>query len=540
MVERRIRAVFEVEGAEQSAEAVERLAAAMRETGQTEEAAVALEDLEASLADAASSARELQDASASATGSAGDLGDVARESTQQAQLFAQRLSQAASAVGQLAGAIGIEGRTGTLIQRMAAMATGGAQLGGTFGPQGALAGGLVGLATGAIPLLMDALTPTVPALQEVERGARGMADGLREAAEQGASAAQALDDFLASISTSGRRRELAVIGEEIRQLTDQFFAAQASTDPSVRLSADDLRAQIAQRQARAGEIQDELADTASNARRAPRRGGGGGGSDSADAEMEAYERYNRAIESGLERETRLRQAQKAEQDRLLRAEVEAAEAANRRRVEAARFAIESEQQLREEAHQAELERMRAQQEADDLLIESRREAYEKSLEDTTTTADLVNTANRGIVRAIGEVIQGTASADEAFRGMLSSFLESIAEQALVSAAREYAESIAAFARYDFGAGAGHLAAGAAFTGVAIATGAAAGAVAPPPASRPDSPDRAQPQSQGAGGPVTYVNNWNSPQVVAGTEADVGQTLERLGRRANQRFSRVAA
>lgn len=529
--ERKIKTIFEVEGAEQSAAAVERLATSVQDAFNIEELSKRLEDVEK------------------------NLGNVAG-----------KFGAASGQVAAFARAIGAQTleRLATFGQQLAQSAQAGAELGRTVGPGGALVGGLLGAALPAIQRVTQAIEEGTIGSAAFEERIRGLASAARTAIE----ATRDLEDARAGVfgsDTSGgdlqrgmdtaRARLLEIermISRERQAQQRQRITEDSTAIPALRAQADEqrrilanLEREIGRRYEAAAATQEQTeaierqtdADHLAAEEAARREAQSRAMEERYQREEEAWERYNRAVQSGIELQNEGLQRQIATLDAL----AEKARAHNQERIDQATFARESLDQLREETETANHERMRAQQEADDDLIESNREAHQKAREDTQETADLVNAASRGMVKAITETITGAKSADEAFRGMLAAFLEAIAEQALTRAAFEYAEAIASFATIGMSAqGAMHLAAGLAFTAVAVGAGVAAAAVAPPAAGPPaESPDRA-PQGEGGGGGTVFVNNWNAPQVVAGTEAEVGRTLDRLGRAAGSRFGRIAA
>jgi hypothetical protein len=205
---------------------------------------------------------------------------------------------------------------------------------------------------------------------------------------------------------------------------------------------------------------------------------------------------------------------------------------------------DAEQEIRREMHDEQLamaDELKDKQREDaefraDMLEQEKakaREAYEEVKEDAL---GILGPVVKGITSALRDVIAGTKSADEAFQGLLSSFLEMIAQEAALSAAKEFASAIASFASQDYGGGALHLAAGAAWTGVAIAAGAASVAVAPS-ASAPAEPEQ---NTQGSGGgEQTVIIQWNSPVVTSATYADLGQQMGDMVNAGQRRYGRAA-
>lgn len=205
---------------------------------------------------------------------------------------------------------------------------------------------------------------------------------------------------------------------------------------------------------------------------------------------------------------------------------------------------EEEAEIRREMHDEELalvdeQKEKAREEHElrlEMLDEEKRKAREATEQVREDAMGVLQPVVKGLTNAIKDVITGAKSADEAFQGLLSSFLEMIAQEAALSAAKEFASAIASFASQDYPGGALHLAAGAAWTGVAIAAGAASVAVAPSVAA-PASPESGSESS--GGGSQTTVINWNSPVVAATTYADLGQQMGEMISAGQRRYGRAA-
>lgn len=296
----------------------------------------------------------------------------------------------------------------------------------------------------------------------------------------------------------------------------------------------------------------ERGGTRAGTRAAPARRGGGGArrepeDDVAGANQRVLDalrsggltddeiaKYQEAIEAGTSL-TEISQQRAADQARLNQLAEEGnriilsqIDAEKRAREEQMRERMEFEEQLKERArerHEAELEILETQK-------QKAREAFQRTKADAE---GVLTPAISGLTKATSEVIAGSKSADEAFQGLLSSFLEMISQQTALSAAKEFAEAIAAFASYRYDQGAQHLAAGAAFTAVAVAAGAASIAVAPPAgASAPSSPQSTAPTGEQQGG-GNVVINWNSPVITAQDRAGLGRELTQMIGAAQTRF-----
>lgn len=196
------------------------------------------------------------------------------------------------------------------------------------------------------------------------------------------------------------------------------------------------------------------------------------------------------------------------------------------------------EQLAHDMHEREKERIAELTERRKAAAE---EEYELAREQMQKTADdamgVLGPAMSGLTDVLSNVIAGTESADHAFQGLLASFLEMISQKAALEAAGQFAAAVASFASQDYGGGALHLAAGVAWTAVAVAAGAASVAVAPPAASaQPANPQ--QNATPGGGGGDTIVN-LNGAVVTAGTRAELGRELGTLIEAGGRRFGRAA-
>src|SRR5690606_39116320 len=291
------------------------------------------------------------------------------------------------------------------------------------------------------------------------------------------------------------RAELTEVRAEVRRL--ETLARQARDEQNAIIVADTQAAADDDRQ-RTQEAQTRAARDGARARLAIAR-----------EEMEAAIRLKREQSEELERLEREREEAIT---RLHRQQI-------RERAEAMR-AVEHD--MREEMRREDRERARSAREAQRRLEEQEREAAKARQKIESEISGLLQPAIQGLTGAIADVIRGTKSADEAFQGMLASFLEMISQRAALEAAKEFASAIASFASQDYPGGALHLAAGAAWTGVAVAAGGAAAVVAPP--SMPASPQQQQqPAPQGGG---TTVINFNAGVVTATTERQLGRTIQR--------------
>ena len=226
-----------------------------------------------------------------------------------------------------------------------------------------------------------------------------------------------------------------------------------------------------------------------------------------------------------------------EQNAALAEQLELMEALNRQKAEA-QDKDASIAAARAEQHEAELER---QTELKDSLIESADKQREVADRQRQEYMGVTSVIAGGLNDALQAIIAGNKTAEEAFTGLLASFLKYISEQSMLKAIYEYAEAIASFASYKYDQGAQHLAAGIAYTAVAVAAGAGAAALSAPSAKGSSEEKPASPESgrgDGGGGGGDIVINWNSPVVTAGTRAELGRDMAGMIRAGTQRYGTV--
>lgn len=306
------------------------------------------------------------------------------------------------------------------------------------------------------------------------------------------------------------RRRIAAQEQRLSEITSEIEAQTAAA----QLAAD-----------RAGELMMDnlMADAGQEDEREPRR----------RRSRRRVDPAQRELERRLADEERFFQELQRLRDRDLDHEIRTREQVN--------AAIRREDEIMRREEEREQRRMRAaaekaKREADRQLELARKEA-ERAIEETRQNAEhLLTPAIHNITGAVAEIVAGTKSADEAFQGLLSGFLEMLSQQAALEAAKEFAAAAGSFASYDYSGGALHLAAGAAWTGVAIAAGGAAIATAPSVA-QPASPQQEERPSQPSGGQV--VVNLNGAVVTAATHAELGRELSRTIAAGGRRFG-VAA
>lgn len=589
--ERRIKIVFETVGATEGAAAAERFKQSLVEVqegeGQTAESTAALR---AEIEQLKNQVTQLEQAQQRSSASTADLEQGSRRLAQETAQFTLRIAASTNAIASMANALGnsaLGGEMG-LIGKLATAAGAGAQLGLTFGPGGALVGGILGAAIPAIDEMLHHTDPLVERMHQLDQAmqntARSMREGINTSQMEGAIADRSfrgIDDSTLRDRGDQQRarqvelqRELDLGRQQIDQLrvrnllynTPESIIEQRNLEQRLRdiprelLNTRSLVAAIEdeteRRHEAAGAAQDQVdaerrriaasqelhteqieAERREREAQTARHAASTAADEAYQREQQAWEDYNAAVLRGIEQQINAKERENQIDQRL--AAWREQQLHNELAQKAAQERVEHDRQTRAMA------RMRDQQEADRRLIQANQEHFARSHAQTKDLADLVGGANDSLIEAMTAIATGSRTADEAFKNLLASFLKMIATKAGIAAGEQYAAAIASFADMDEAGGAEHLAAAIAYTAVAVGAGAAGGALssssggagAHGSSSRPESPDRSS-SSQQSSGKVTYVTNWNAPVAVAGSEEDAGRMLGRLGKRAAQRYGRL--
>ena len=466
--------------------------------------------------------------------------------------FGQRLAAASNAVQGITSALGVEGQAAGLIGKITQTSTAMAQLGASFGPQGELVGGIIGAAIPAIAAVKQAIDDLNDRnrqwdeqLAEIEQGQRDAEEAVRngtaainEQSDALANASENMRRFIDSLSTGGIQRQaqdssaritelsdqLARVNDELRGLGDVQGAAAADRMLGLQDRARELTTAIAASSDQFEEARGLLSETES----APARRGGGG--------RRATQREEGAPSEPSAAET-MYSEMLAEENEYLRQQADLQEYLNELGQQSMSD-IEAHGDLRQREHEAEVER---QAELKDALIESadkQREVADRQRQEYQAVTGVIA---GGLNDALQSIIAGNKTAEQAFTGLLASFLKYISEQSMLKAIYEYAEAIASFASYRYDQGAQHLAAGIAYTAVAVAAGAGSAALSAPSSKGAGEEKPASPESGRAGdgkGGGDIVINWNSPVVTAGTRAELGRDMAGMIRAGTQRYGTV--
>lgn len=519
-----IKIEFEVDGATEAANAVEGVGQSLGEVAE-----------KAPQATAATTALAAQQAAASA----------------KAIEFASKLAAAASAIQGVTSALGLEGRAAGLVGSITQTSVAMAQLGQTFGPQGALVGGIVGA-------VIPALAAVRSAMEETEQRNAEWAERLEELGEQQEEAREAIEEtsraideqaqsiesvtdrmreFIDSLSVNGLEDQAFTTAAQITSLTDRLSevndelanlegdtgTAAAARILDLRIEAGNLTQTINGLAASFGNIQSQI-----DAGRS-RRGGGSSGPSEQDRlqqqwrdELEYAAAELERLNAELEDDMITALGGVADAENVIAGILDEQNALKREAIEL------SEQQAAADLKAAEANQAikEKQRELEDARIAQAEGAYNELFSVGQSVTGLLTDAMK-------EVASGSATAEEAMLGLLKGFLEYISQWATLKALGEFAEAASAFARYDYAGGALHVGAGVLFTGVAVATGVGAAAIAPSAPAEPAKPSQESSGSSKAGGDI--VINYNSPVITGATYADLGQQQRNMIRAAESRY-----
>ena len=469
--------------------------------------------------------------------------------------FGQRLAAASNAIQGVTSALGVEGQAAGLIGKITQTSAAMAQLGATFGPQGALVGGILGAAipavqgliqsfreqeeaqqqllisTGVLVESYDTILQRIQAVSSARSRESRLAMGLGTTQEQEAAVTRAQQAAEAATQTVARAQE-ALNQASFDQMQNAITGLRAAEAAERRTRSELQQAQEAQRlaiadaQADAERLMEELLSSGQTAT-AARRGGG--------ARRQSAEEFR--APSGPSEAERMYAEMLAEENAALESQADLTRYLMGLREEA----IQQQEQAADRADMLADREKERQQEIRDQLIESSEKQREVADQQRQGYREVTGVIVGGLNDALQSIISGQKTAGEAFEGLLASFLKYISEQSMLKAIFEYAEAIASFASYKYDQGVQHLAAGVAYTAVAVAAGAGAVALAQPSGGaqgdqKPASPEAGAAGEGGRGGDV--VINWNSPVVTAGTRAELGRDMASMIRAGSQRFGTV--
>lgn len=511
--------------------------------------------------------REMGDASDEAAAKTDNLTKKAVEQGFKLAEYREQVSGAVGALGTLASILGTDSDAGAVVGRMSQFGQLGTQIGGIFGPTGAVVGAIAGA--------------LIPALDELTGGF----DGVSESAERAAREAENASVRILAAARAARQTQTAQrdANEDLalassRNLLDRQRASDEAIDArrAELIAQRDAIAQTAarttgERQANAelrlrfvrgqlGEIEIELqereqqrrtqefaadnpqgANTDLRVNMGGRRGGSRG--DGRDAERflsdfrvglmdEQEARELRRIETvaaaereRFDTEMRMLNERKARDEELQRSQDEWERAAIDRRI-----AEETELLERQDSKRLQVKR---RQEADTRMWQGTQESM---LDATLGGANAIGGA---FANAFGAAIQGQEDFGTAFvKGMKMQLIQFGVGQVAEGAGALFSAVGLAFTNPPAAGakaveGAGKIALG-------VSLGAAGAAISVP--STPSAEDRAPRMGPAANeGPSggNVIVNMNSPFVTAGTQAELGRGLTRSIGMSQRRFGRAA-
>lgn len=470
----------------------------------------------------------------------------ARDATRQQESLTAALQTQVAGWGTLGGAVG---QVGSVIGRINPQLSGLSAAIGTLGQTiptvaTALAAPNPASVTSALVSVGAALGDGVLALQSFDQNLENVQDTTRSSADAFNSlvssvreAREAFDGLLRASGAGAQQAaadRVAAAEQQVSTLTRTLATARArggSPDfiEGLERRLSDAELQLNSMQFSASVIQGNTArEAASESARGARRGGGRRG----PAGPSAAELETQATIEALQEQF---QAEREHAGRLQ---------------DVRRGLADFTRELDEAEHEARLERIRQREAAEreaaervrekqiDELNRVKEEAIQANMDLRDNAESVLAPAVSEITGALSNIIAGAESADQAFQGLLASFLEMLAQQAALEAAKEFAAAIASFASQDYAGGALHLAAGAAWTGVAIAAGAGAVAAAPSEAAAAE-PETAQDSGGGGGGTNVYNINGTIISAEGSTaRARAGQEIGALLEADQRRFGRA--
>lgn len=531
----RVEFIYDVQGAQQGAQSVEALLAAMQaqaeaadhakdSTGAFEQAS---NDLTIQIEALREETERLRAGQVQQTTALGGLIAAAGQAGGQFQTLLQRTQGLASAVQTLVSASGSSNRTAGAIASLAGLGAQGASLGAIMGPGGALVGGILGVGAGIIGLA----TAHRDARPEIE----ATTEALNAEAVAADTARQSLSDFLASISTGRRAAGLAEEADRLATMADEITRLRSSADVSDRLRAEVLseeyRSATRDLDNRLADIRAEEAENAENRTRT--RGGGRRERPRTIEDILGTDAASNADISAMG-EAADEAARSAESERLARERAEA----ERELLEEKERRTQELETLEDKRHQRKLQQIETEREARRRADEERRRRLEQ---ETRILEDFGNTVGGVFAGAFEQAITGQESFDQALlKGTKQALVQygttMVAEgigALLTAAGNVVINPPAAASKAIEGAGKVALGVGLGAAGAAIPTpGAGAG-------SAPERPENRTPPdpSSGAGAPI--VLNMNGPTVMGGTHAEVGRGFLRAARDARFRFGGAA-
>jgi len=522
----------------------------------------------------------LEEAQAAAAASAEDLGraqgatrtasDRAARATDASRQKHEQLTDALSAQIQGWGALGgAMGQAGAVLGRIdPEFGRFGAVVGQAGQSVSALATALAAPTPGSVATALVSVASTVvdgvaawidyrDAMDETRRSAMEavqtiteVARAMRDAREAVEAASEATDLDFAAAEVAARRLELAQAEVEVNRLraegsSDEFRAAEAhrqvmqsaldralTQQREVSAELEHQNALVASQSAEARDLARLRAEQAQtiaeqNALLEEQEGRRRGHGPSLwDRENEAWDRYNRAVQSGLQRQRDLARDLQAEQT------AEADKALADELARRAELADKEANRVREEIEGIERAH-RLRMEAIDKQKQASAAAVVECCEQAAEIISSVEVVRQAFQQAFEDAISGQKSLDEALLAATKQVLAAFGEELVAKGIGKILEGITEIpsptAATKIGGGTAMVAFGVGLGAVSAAIPSGAGAATAKPAEpRPEA-------DGGGGGPTSLTINVNDPIRAAGTHAQLARGLGRQ-LRADRTFS----
>lgn len=518
----------------------------------TQQAASDIDKVANSMEGLAESQEQVTTATENTTAAQAAAAQTAGQLAQRAVDVTGKIAAVSAVVQTLAAAFGTENNTAALVGRMAGAASQGAALGLTLGPTGALVGGITGA-------LLPALTDLITSLNEEETASREAREAeqeherqLRDLAEAANTAESRIARLNIALRENARNSRLNLgvatdleYAEEIERVSSTITTleerirtlqaggvreSRASSLPEEVLTAyrgfntelETARTRLAELQRLRSSANAESADIMGedlNRSANPTRTGSGTPVDNSQGQATDSLSASGARQEMIDLE-----------DRLLERRYETLDTLNRELNLLQQIGETQNVNARENTTQTD-EALSNQQKLADELNRQEEEAQKISDNLTGIAVESFSTMSGALV----DYVKAAAAGEESQEALLKGFLEYISQWATFQAIGEFAQAIASFASQDYSGGALHLVAGAAFTALAVGTGVGAAAISPPAAAAP--PQQNTESDSSSGGGTTYVINYNSQVVTAGTTSELGRQMGQIIGQGDRRFGR---
>ena len=559
--EGKVKIEYELEGIDESTSAQERLEAS-------------LTDVQRVLDESAESIGAYEQAQAGAAESSDSLTASAVEQGFKMAELRERVGQAVGAIGTLSSILGVESDAGAVLGRMSQFGQLGTQVGGVFGPGGAVVGAIVGALIPALDQLVTTTDESAEAMRvasaeadnlalstaNAATSARNLARAQLEARSQAALATDeigvrlASEDALLTARDSARQRvldaqrTLATItrnndARDLRGEVEIYEQRIADAQRELQVTSGEIERRAAEARAASGAGTGDSGGGAGGGGAGGRGRGGRGGAAAVDPTFTTAEETRLSefrmglIEEQEARELARIERIREEEQRSLDMRKEAADIANREAEENARKLLEEQARAAEQQMQREESKRLAIKRDQERDTRMWRGTQESMLDATLGGANAIGGA---FADAFGAAIQGQEDFGTAFvKGAKMQLLQFGIGQVAEGAGALLSAVGFLFTNPPAAAGKAAEGAGKIALGVSLGAAGAAISVPAPAAGGEDRAPRMGPSSTESGGGGNVIVNMNAPSVTAATEAQLGRSLSRTISGSARRFGRAA-